>query len=122
MKFENTQVDGFEAAFRGARNPLNSWGKSDSYFGLVTKSDLPSTIAEVTETYPYQDGFDWQSILTDNGIIKSDPNGLIFDTALIGNNDMSLAHRLLGAGTSDSKFMRQINVSVDITGPAYWLN
>lgn len=30
MKFENTQVFNFEGAFRGMRNPKNSWGKSDS--------------------------------------------------------------------------------------------
>ena len=27
---ENTEVIGFQAAIRGMRNPLNSWGKSDS--------------------------------------------------------------------------------------------
>ncbi len=30
IKFEETQVSGFEAAIRGMRNPLNSWDKSDS--------------------------------------------------------------------------------------------
>ena len=30
MKFEKTQVFNFEGAFRGMRNPKNSWGKSDS--------------------------------------------------------------------------------------------
>ena len=30
MKFENTEVWGFEHAVRGMRNPLNSWDKSDS--------------------------------------------------------------------------------------------
>lgn len=32
MKFENTQVWGFEHAIRGMRNPLESWSKSDSTF------------------------------------------------------------------------------------------
>lgn len=32
MKFENTEVLGFKAAFRGMRNPMNSWNKSDSSF------------------------------------------------------------------------------------------
>lgn len=31
MKFENTEVWGFEHALRGMRNPMNSWNKSDSY-------------------------------------------------------------------------------------------
>ena len=30
MKFEHTQVFNFEGAFRGLRNPKNSWDKSDS--------------------------------------------------------------------------------------------
>lgn len=30
MRFENTNVYGFEGAFRGMRNPMNSWNKSDS--------------------------------------------------------------------------------------------
>ncbi len=35
MKFENTNVYNFENAFRGLRNPKNSWNKSDSLFGIV---------------------------------------------------------------------------------------
>ena len=35
MKFENTQVFNFKGAFHGMRNPMNSWDKSDSYFGLI---------------------------------------------------------------------------------------
>lgn len=32
IKLENTQVAGWEAAIRGARNPLNSWARSDSKY------------------------------------------------------------------------------------------
>ena len=32
IKIENTEVVGWEHAIRGARNPLNSWEKSDSNF------------------------------------------------------------------------------------------
>lgn len=42
------------------------------------------------------------------------------DIAVIGENDLNLAQRLLVAGTEHSKFMRQIFVSVDITAPIYW--
>lgn len=31
IQIENTEVIGWEAAIRGMRNPLNSWGKIDSY-------------------------------------------------------------------------------------------
>ena len=33
MKFEKTEVFNFEGAFRGLRNPKDSWGKSDSHYG-----------------------------------------------------------------------------------------
>ena len=33
IKIEETETYGWEAAIRGMRNPKNSWGKSDSYFG-----------------------------------------------------------------------------------------
>ena len=32
IKVENIEITGFEAAVRGARNPLNSWSKSDSHY------------------------------------------------------------------------------------------
>ena len=31
MKFENTEVWGFEHSLRGMRNPKNSWHKSDKF-------------------------------------------------------------------------------------------
>ena len=34
IKFEHTEVFGWEATIRGMRNPLNSWDKSDTVFGL----------------------------------------------------------------------------------------
>lgn len=36
IKVENVEVWGFEHAVRGMRNPMNSWGKSDSYPSLMT--------------------------------------------------------------------------------------
>ena len=44
MRFRNTNVMNFENAFRGMRNPKNSWGKSDSYSGIngfvIGKNDM----------------------------------------------------------------------------------
>ena len=34
MKFEHTQVFNFEGAFRGMRNPMNSWDRSDSLWHI----------------------------------------------------------------------------------------
>ena len=40
MKFENTEVFNFDGAFRGMRNPMNSWEKSDSgYYGYCTEDN-----------------------------------------------------------------------------------
>ena len=41
MKFEHTQVFNFEGAFRGLRNPKNSWSKSDSYY-QTSCIDMPT--------------------------------------------------------------------------------
>ena len=39
MKFENTEVWGFEHTLRGMRNPKNSWNKSDSYYEYDNQRD-----------------------------------------------------------------------------------
>jgi hypothetical protein len=39
----------------------------------------------------------------------------------LGKNDLDLMRRLIRAGSSHRKFLRQIFVSVDITAPRYWL-
>ena len=45
-----------------------------------------------------------------------------FDTGVIaiGNNDLALMKSLVKAGTDHSKFMRMINVTMDIIAPLYW--
>ena len=100
MKFENTEVFNFEGAIRGARNPLESWSKSDS-----TKIYWDGKwFTEDKEKIQY---------LTDFGV-----------NILIGENDLGLMQRLIKAavkeGNSHSKFLRQIMVCVDITAPLYW--
>lgn len=76
IKFENVKVEGFEAAIRGMRNPLESWEKSDSEF---------------------------------------------YNTAsLVGKNDLNLMKALNKAGSDERKFMRFIDVTLDITAPFYW--
>ena len=45
-----------------------------------------------------------------------------FDTGVIaiGNNDLALMKSLVKAGTDHRKFLRMINVMMDITAPLYW--
>lgn len=92
IKFENTNVVGWEAAIRGMRNPLNSWDKSDSEFNrdpinYFDENDMPCT--------------DLRKFV-------------------IGENDLDLMQRLRNAGTDHRKFLRMIVVYVDITAPLYW--
>ena len=74
---ERISVMNMENAIRGARNPMNSWGKMDSYYD---------------EDHSF----------------------------VLGENDLSLAHRLAVSGSDHRKFLRQIFVSMDITAPLYW--
>ena len=39
---------------------------------------------------------------------------------IIGSNDLALMKKLVNAGSDHSKFMRMINVTVDVTAPLYW--
>lgn len=93
IKIENTEVVGWEAAIRGMRNPLNSWEKSDSRFGLLDDcGDCTHCNLRFDECHEQQ----------------------------IGPNDLDLMKRLRNAGTDHRKFMRMITVYVDITAPLYW--
>lgn len=137
MKFENTNVYNFESAFRGMRNPKNSWDKSDSFFGLInidyTEADSeiahywvekyhPEMMDESGCILPKGDNLldEYSQKLIDNGILKIDYDHSVADVAFIGPNDMKLAQTLIKAGPEHRKFLRQIFVSVGITAPLYW--
>lgn len=131
MKFENTKTSNFQGAFRGMRNPLESWNQSDSYFGITSfqetdpisqiavlwtdKTDLPWGSKEYYDKIDQY--FDW---LLNNCVLNINMDEDVAELACIGPKDMDLAKRLVAAGTSDSKFLRQIGVSVDITAPLYF--
>lgn len=90
MKFEKTEVWGFEHALRGMRNPMESWNKSDSHYRYLEESE------------------------------EEDEKILSGNYYQIGKNDLKLAQKLIRAGEPHRKFLRQIFVSVDITAPLYW--
>lgn len=63
----------------------------------------------------------WDKSDSGNPIVEIDCNGdEWFGDFEIGPNDLNLARRLVKAGSDHRKFLRQIFVSVDITGPLYW--
>ena len=108
MKFENTEVFNFEGAFRGMRNPLESWRFSDSFFGLINPE------CDFSE----QDVADEWLEKENNERIEQGKEPWSIDA--LGPNDLELAQKLIIAGSEHYKFMRQIFVSVDITAPLYW--
>lgn len=131
IKIENIQVSGFEAAFRGLRNPMNSWDKSDSRFG-ISSSPYNDDDYDVTATYvdskfiehspEWEKGFETiNNWLLKNGVLKKDTETDAIEYAYIGKNDMDLARRMIKAGDDEAKFMRMIHVQMDITAPLYLL-
>lgn len=96
IKIENTEVFGWESAIRGMRNPMNSWDKSDSWYGC-RRGD-----------YGHIDSYDCEERC------KCDCE------FCVGSNDLKLMESLVQAGSDHSKFMRMINVTLDITAPLYW--
>ena len=85
----------WRAVIMGARNPMNSWKKSDSLF-------------------LDEDG-DYYNLSGDSGPHYGD-NARFY----MGIADLDLMTRLCNAGTDHRKFMRMITVYVDITAPLYW--
>ncbi len=130
MNFKNTEVFNFEGAFRGMRNPLESWNKSDSFFGFVNSAYPQDAHEDVIEAWVGKElkeefSVEWNHTwdryanwLYQNEILRSDED--IADVATLGPKDLNLAQRLILAGPEHMKFMRQIFVSVDITAPIYW--
>ena len=100
IKLENTDVFGWEAAIRGMRNPMNSWDQSDTDYVECTWDDADKWI----DMYEIE--------LIDD---TTRPMGKI-----IGENDLKLMKSLSKAGSDHGKFLRMINVTVDITAPLYW--
>ena len=138
MKFEQTEVMNFEGAFRGMRNPLASWHKSDSIFYMNCEHEYSESAVEVANAWAQKavDAIDEEVVVDRDEVYEKEMeerldwlygNGLRYmkedhhSTGIyIGPNDMSLARRLISGGTEHRKFLRQIMVSVDITAPLYW--
>lgn len=90
IEISEIDVFGEKAAFRGMRNPMNSWAKSDSRIapcGYRTRGGSLSTP---------RSSFD------------------------LGDDDRDLAIRLANAGRDHAKFRRMLVVSMDIIAPLYW--
>lgn len=92
MKIEQIRVFGFEPALEGMRNPMDSWGDSDSLFYEAGHSEH------------------WDSLF---GMMR------VPEKPVIGPKDLELASKLIRRGTEHRKFLRQIMIWVRVTLPRY---
>lgn len=100
IKVENVDVFNFEGALRGMRNPYMSHSKSDSF---KCKDDV-----DCNSECRFYDEHDCTC-----------PEPPMYDY-IIGKADMELCKKLIKGGSPHRKFLRQIFISMDITGPWYW--
>ena len=94
IKIENVilpSADQWNAIIMGARNPLNSWARSDSE--VIFYGDPDKHLDELSDG-----DYDFR----------------------IGPNDWKLMMKLAKGGSDDRKFMRMITVYADVTAPLYW--
>ena len=96
MKFKTIRVSNIWGALHGMRNPKDRWALSDT----LDKNSNPMI---------YDDAIDWLFAQIRDG-----------NRELIGPNDMRLAQTLIDGGSEHRKYLRQIQVCVDITAPLYW--
>ena len=108
LKIEKTEVVGWEAAIRGMRNPMNSWGQSDSDYRPILCKRCDNCMSYQLEKWD------------DCAQCEVEQQTKAHDGFMIGPRDYDLMTRLRNAGTDHRKFMRMIEVYVDITAPLYW--
>lgn len=108
LKIEKTEVVGWEAAIRGMRNPMNSWEQSDSDYRPILCERCDNCMSYQLEKWD------------DCEQCEVEQQTKAHDGFMIGPKDYDLMTRLRNAGTDHRKFMRMIEVYVDITAPLYW--
>lgn len=98
IKIENVEVMGWEHAIRGMRNPMNSWGKSDSGICKGGESGIGCENCANYDSCEHTYDHSWQ----------------------LGKADHDLMMRLSAGGSTHAKYRRMITVYADITAPLYW--
>ena len=100
IRISKAETYGWEAVIRGMRNPMNSWDKSDSYPAV----DCGKC-----------------GIIDREGICHPKEHDCSeFACYAVGENALSLMKSLAAAGNDHGKFLRMINVTVDVEAPLYW--
>lgn len=134
IKIENTQGSGWEAAIRGARNPMNSWEKSDSwfvdywdtldeYYGVHTifgrHAEMQNTNEKTVGGFPLMD-ISWFDKDGDSYNVTVPWHDSDDSEVILGFSDHKLLMNLCKGGTEEAKWRRMVHVSMDVTAPLYW--
>ena len=132
IEIDRVYVGNMENAFHGLRNPMNSWNKSDSFFGYVEDTYTADKAQEIAETYWNENYPGFDEDIYDETLNWLLNEGTSFDlqsfncdttayyAAFVGRKDLELAKKMVLAGNDEGKFARQIFVSMDIDAPLYW--
>ena len=119
IKFENTDIHGWEAAIRGMRNPMNSWEKSDSEFVEVFDDILNLKSYALKSVNIGENDLELMKSLSKNGSVHAKYRRMItvyvditaplywwkeFDTYKVGTvaNSCSTMHKI-----ADKEFTRE---------------
>lgn len=124
IKIENAQIFGWEGAIRGARNPMNSWDKSDSWFNFdswyasdgdrdcgIDTHCAYSILGEESEEW------EWDQCPLEGDWCESEWK---CEAMILGPADHKLLMNLCKGGTEEAKWRRMVHVQMDITAPLYW--
>lgn len=108
-KFVTASPEQWEIIIEGARNPMNSWDRMDSYFG--------ESPMDTFEAGCYNKSCD---DCAHQGAETCLPEYTTFGVPIIGPNDHQLLENLAKGGPVHGKYKRQIPVWVMINAPLYW--
>ena len=110
IKIENVDISGWKAAIRGARNPLNSWEKSDTLW-IDEEGDYETIEGYKGPFYHFNDA---------EMIRRYNVDDFILPGLYVGPSDHKLLMNLCKGGTEEAKWRRMVHVQMDITAPLYW--
>ena len=108
---EKILTEGWSAAIRGMRNPMDSWELGDSGYLCANYDPINWGLrcGEQKCCFMRKGDNDCSCFIPDMEQFK------------LGPNDLKLAKQLASADAdSHSKFLRMITVSMDVTAPLYW--
>lgn len=123
QQISDIETAGWRPAIRGMRNPLESWDKSDSIF-ISSCNECIVSSCEICAKYglrpecvdPTAPHISECDILPCN-YCQNLMNG---EHMILGVKDRDLMTRLINGGPDHRKFLRMIQVWMDISAPLYW--